>query len=283
LINIKAVLQLIRVKQWYKNLLVLTPLLFGGLLFSLDATLSIIRAMLIFCAVSGSIYILNDIRDKERDAHHPKKQYRPIPSGAISVHHAWGIASILLVLAIIGLIPMKPLFIGIIGLYVIQNIAYTLWLKNLFIVDVIVIGVGFILRILAGCVTLDVALSPWLFTATFLIALMLGFSKRYAEITRTESACAHRPVLQAYNCTILQAYIIVSSSVVLIVYLIYAISGAHSPYFVLTIPCAVYGIFTFLAQSLIAGFDPDDMFKDYAFLANLLVWFALVVVVLYGL
>lgn len=283
MINIKQVLQLIRVKQWYKNLLVLTPLLFGNLLFSPDALLSVIDATLVFCAVSGIIYILNDIRDKDRDSHHLKKKNRPLPSGAVSVNEAWVIAIILLIFTIIALIPMNPLFIGVIGFYVIQNLAYTFWLKNLVIVDVIVIGVGFVLRVLAGCIAADLYLSPWLFTATFLIALMLGFSKRYSEMITTESAITHRPVLGEYNSTVLQAYLILSSTAALIVYLIYAITGAHTNYFVLTIPFAVYGIFSFLAKSLISGLDPDDLLKDYAFLTNLILWFAVVVLVLYGL
>lgn len=242
-----------------------------------------IDATLIFCAVSGIIYILNDIRDKDRDSHHPKKKNRPLPSGAISVNEAWIIAIILLIFTIIAMIPMNLLFIGIIGFYVIQNLAYTFWLKNLVIVDVIVIGVGFVLRVLTGCIAADLYLSPWLFTATFLIALMLGFSKRYSEIVTTESAITHRPVLGEYNNTLLQAYLILSSTAALIVYLIYAITGIHTHYFVLTIPFAVYGIFSFLAKSLISGLDPDDLLKDYAFLTNLILWFAVVVVVLYGL
>ena len=107
---------------------------------------------------------------------------------------------------------MNLLFIGIIGFYVIQNLAYTFWLKNLVIVDVIIIGVGFVLRVLAGCIAADLYLSPWLFTATFLIALMLGFSKRYSEMITTESAITHRPVLGEYNSTVLQGYLILSST-----------------------------------------------------------------------
>ena len=283
MISINAVLQLIRVKQWYKNLLVLTPLLFGNLLFSPNALFLVIDATLAFCAVSGIIYIFNDIRDMDRDSHHEKKKKRPLPSGAVSMNEAWITVFILLIFAIIALIPMNLLFIGVIGFYVIQNLAYTFWLKNLVVVDVIVIGVGFVLRVLAGCIAADLYLSPWLFTATFLIALMLGFSKRYSEIVITESATAHRPVLGEYNNTVLQAYLILSSTAALIVYLIYAITGVHTNYFVLTIPFAVYGIFSFLSKSLISGFDPDDLLKDYAFLTNLILWFATVVLVLYGL
>ncbi len=177
---------------------------------------------------------------------------------------------------------MNILFVGVIALYVVQNLLYTFWLKNLVIVDVIVIGVGFVLRVLAGCIAADLFLSPWLFTATFLIALMLGFSKRYSEIVNTESAISHRPVLGEYNSVVLQAYLVSSSTAALIVYLIYAITGVHSSYFVLTIPFAVYGIFSFLSKSLVTGLDPDDLLRDYAFFANLLLWFAVVVLVLYG-
>ncbi|WP_181391427.1 UbiA family prenyltransferase [Methanospirillum stamsii] len=282
MINIKSVLQLIRVKQWYKNLLVLTPLLFGDLLFSLDVLFSVIIATLVFCAVSGIIYILNDIRDKERDSHHPKKLKRPLPSGAISVKEALFLVVILFILTIIGLTHMNPLFGCVIGLYIVQNIAYTYWLKNVAIVDVIVIGVGFVLRVLAGCIVADVFLSPWLFTAAFLLALLLGFSKRYSEIGIIESAIAHRPVLGEYNGIVLQAYLILSATAVLMVYLIYAITGSHTSYFVLTIPFAIFGIFSFLSKSLISGLDPDDLLKEYAFLTNLLLWFAVVVLVLYG-
>lgn len=283
MISIKLVLQLIRVKQWYKNLLVFAPLLFGDLLFSTDVLFPVIDAVLIFCMISGIIYILNDINDKDRDSYHPKKKKRPLPSGLITVREALFIVIILLLFTIIGLIPTNHLFLAVIGLYVVQNIAYTFWLKNIVIVDVIVIGIGFVLRVLAGCIAANVLLSPWLFTAAFLLALLLGFSKRYSEMVVIESASAHRPVLNEYNTNVLQAYLILSATSTLIVYLIYAINGTQTPYFVLTIPFAVYGIFSFLSKSLISGLDPDDLLKDYTFLTNLILWFTMVVFVLYGL
>jgi 4-hydroxybenzoate polyprenyltransferase len=174
------------VKQWYKNLLVLTPLLFGDLLFNPDKLFLALDATMVFCAVSGLIYILNDSRDIHRDIHHPVKRKRPLASGEVTIPQALMIALLCLISAIIGQFCLPPLFLVVIGAYVFQNFAYTFWLKNLPIIDVLIIGIGFVLRVLAGCIAIDVLLSPWLFVATFLIAMMLGFSKRRAELELTD-------------------------------------------------------------------------------------------------
>lgn len=261
----------------------MTPLLFGDLLFTQNVLLQVIIATLVFCAVSGFIYILNDIKDRACDVYHPIKKDRPLVSGAVSIIQAWIIAMILLLIAIIGLIMMPPLFTGVICLYVVQSVLYTLWMKNIVIVDVIIIGIGFVLRVLAGCIAADVILSPWLFTAAFLLALLLGFSKRSFEKGLILDATEHRSVLGNYHNFVLQAYLIISATAVLMVYIIYAITGSHTEYFVLTIPFVIFGVFSFLSKSLVSGLDPDALLKDSGFLANLIIWLVVVVFLLYGL
>jgi 4-hydroxybenzoate polyprenyltransferase len=182
-------------------------------------------------------------------------------------------------IAICSFLPITFAFI-ILG-YFLLNILYSIYLKHLFIIDVLTIGAFFILRVLGGAVAVKVQLSSWLFVATFILALLLGFSKRSSELSNMENAINHRKVLVQYDLVILRTFVIISATVALIVYLIYAIIVIKNQDFLLSTPFVLYGILLFLSSSLHKGSDPDDIFKDHAFVANLILWVCVVVTTLY--
>jgi 4-hydroxybenzoate polyprenyltransferase len=274
-------INLIRVRQWYKNILVFTPIVFANLLKNPDALISAVLAFCAFCTISSSTYIFNDIRDASTDAYHPTKKNRPIAAGLVSKRVAVVIAFAFAgaAIAICTLLPIRFAFI-ILG-YFLLNILYSLYLKQLFIIDVLTIGAFFILRVLGGAVAVNVQLSSWLFVATFILALLLGFSKRSSELSSVGNAINHRKVLAQYDAVILRTFVIISATVALIVYLIYAIIVEKNQDFLLTTPFVLYGILLFLSSSLHKGSDPDEIFRDRAFVVNLILWGCVVVTTLY--
>jgi 4-hydroxybenzoate polyprenyltransferase len=281
-INLGAYARLLRVKQYYKNLLVLAPLLFAGILSVPEKFATAFLAFIAFCLLSSLVYIFNDFRDIEKDRNHPKKRMRPLVTGEISTNKAIMVSGIL----VLGLIPifllLPPTFFLVSIGYAILTIIYTLYLKKFALIDVFSIGVGFVLRVLAGSVAVEVTLSAWLFMAAFLLALVLGFSKRSSELTLCEDTTSHRDVLGSYDLTLLRSYVLVATTSVVMVYLIYAITVVEDHIFVVTSIFVLYGTFRFLSLSLKEGFDPDSMFRDKPFMVNILLWIIAVVVALYA-
>lgn len=274
------IIRLMRVKQWYKNLLVFVPVVFAHFLFIPDKLLLAIITFFAFCTISSATYILNDMVDFKKDFQHPVKRNRPLTSGKIKMHMAGLLAFSLGVITML-LCLFLPLITSLIIIgYFVLNIFYSFYLKNIFIVDVMTIGIMFILRVLAGSESVDVHLSSWLFIATFVIALLLGFSKRSNELT-LEDSVNYRKVLEKYDPVLLRAFILISAITALIVYLIYTIIVVNEIYFILTIPFVFYGLFLFLSFTIHDGIDPDDIFKNTAFDINIVLWLVIMVVSLY--
>jgi len=184
-------------------------------------------------------------------------------------------------LALLLAVRMTPDFSLIILSYIVLNLLYSFWLKHIFIIDIFSIGIGFILRVMAGSVALGVSLSPWLFIATFLLALTLGFSKRSAELSLSNSPSEKRKVLEFYDMRILRSFAILSTTLVVIIYLIYAITVVTDHLFILTSIFVLYGCFRFLAFSLEKGLDPDELLTDRPFTLNIIIWILTVVATLY--
>lgn len=274
------IVKLMRVKQWYKNILVFVPVVFAHYLFIPEKLFLAVITFFAFCAISSATYILNDMVDFKRDLQHPVKKNRPLTSGKVKIHIAGLLAFFLGVITML-LCLFLPLVTSLIIIgYFVLNIFYSFYLKNIFIVDVMTIGIMFIMRVLAGSESVDVHLSSWLFIATFVIALLLGFSKRSNELT-LEDATNHRKVLENYDSVLLRAFILISAITALIVYLIYTIIVVNEKYFILTIPFVFYGLFLFLSFTIHDGIDPDDIFKNTAFDVNIIVWLVIMVVSLY--
>jgi 4-hydroxybenzoate polyprenyltransferase len=274
------IIRLMRVRQWYKNILVFVPVVFAHFLFLPDKLIIALCTFFAFCAIASCTYIINDIVDMKSDSFHPIKKNRPLASGKITKQSAI-LLIILLGSVTISLCLILPFIASMIIFgYFILNLCYSFYLKQLFIIDVMVIGISFVLRVLAGSESVDVHLSSWLFIATFVLALLLGFSKRSNELNMS-NAQNHRKVLIKYDPVILRAFILISTITALIVYLIYAITVIKEQYFILTAPFVCYGLFLFLSFTIHDGIDPDDIFKNLAFDLNLLVWLIMVVASLY--
>lgn len=248
---IRAIISSMRPKQWTKNFFIFFALVFDKQLFHIPALLHTIAGFGIFCFISSSVYIINDIFDIEVDKQHPTKKNRPLPSGKLSVATAWASAGILVAfsLAAAAFLELKLLYI-VLG-YLLLNLAYSKWLKHIAILDVFIIATGFILRVEAGVVLIVVErFSPWLYVVTTLGALYLGFGKRRAELSLLSSgAGSHRKVLDGYSIPLLDQYITIVSAATILSYSLYTFSAPNLPQnhsMMLTIPFMAYIIFRYL-------------------------------------
>ena len=286
--NFIIYLKLLRVQQWAKNGFIFVPLFFSQNLFNTNFLILSISAFFSFCFISSSMYIINDILDKERDKFHPIKKLRPIASGSVSIIEGFIISFIFLILSIFTASTLPQTFYLIILAYLFLQIIYTLSLKNFVILDGISIALGFILRILGGGVAIDVPISSWLFLCTFFLALFLAFCKRRAEM-ELENYSDQRQVLEKYSKTFLDHLISISAGITVLCYSLYIISPEtikkfHSPYLILTLPFVVYGIYRYLYLVHIKniGEEPSSvLFKDKPFLLNILLWIIIFFAILY--
>jgi len=269
--SIAGLLRAMRPKQWTKNLFIFIAVLFdqkliaAGPFFSTPLGRSLLGFALL-CLVSGAVYLLNDIIDVEQDRAHPTKRKRPIASGALPIRAAW--------LAAIGLSPIGLLlafaldagFGAVLLAYWINTIAYTFKLKHVVIFDVLSIALGFVLRVVAGVILVNVErFSPWLYVFAALISLFLGFSKRRGEIALLEgNAADHRAILEEYNLEFLDGMMNVVMSAAIVTYAFYTFSAPNLPpnnTMMLTIPFVLYGIFRYLYLVHVRGETrpPDEV------------------------
>jgi 4-hydroxybenzoate polyprenyltransferase len=286
----------LRPAQWTKNLIVFAGLLFGerasGPAF-LDprAIGQALAAFVIFCALSGVVYLINDVADREADARHPRKRYRPIASGALSPRVAIGFAVALTVVALAAAYMLRPAFALVSVAYVALLGVYSGPLKHVVIIDVLTIAIGFVLRAVAGAVAIDVPISHWLLILTILLALFLALSKRRHELVLlADGATGHRPILEEYSPYLLDQMIAVVTASTLISYVIYTISPEtvqkfHTDYLGLTLVFPLYGIFRYLylVHQKEGGGSPADMLvTDRPLLACVALWAMTVTFIIYG-
>lgn len=226
-LSLVQLLILLRPHQWVKNGLVVLPILFARKIGEPAAWQNIGLALAAFCLVSSVAYIVNDVRDRESDRFHPEKKHRPVASGRIAPLPALGVAGLLLILAGVLAMTVSTLLLMVVGMYLALQVAYTLALKRVVLLDVICIAAGFVLRADAGAVAIEVPISPWLVGCTFTICLFMGFCKRFGELTaidNPEAAARHRAVLAGYSLPLLQQLIAISAAVSVMSYLAYTVS-----------------------------------------------------------
>jgi 4-hydroxybenzoate polyprenyltransferase len=255
-----------RPKQWTKNIAVFAALIFDRQLFNLNSDLRTLTGFILFSLISGSVYLFNDVMDIESDKKHPIKQNRPIASGKLPIPTALFFASLISIISLIMSFWLSPGF-GIVGsIYLITNLAYSKWLKHIVIIDVIVIALGFVLRVASGVSLINVErFSPWLYVVTTLLALYIGFGKRRSELVLlNEGAVHHRRVLDGYTLPFLDQIITIVSSTTIIAYSLYTFSAPNLPAdhsMMLTIPFVLYGIFRYLylIQVQHAGGAPEEL------------------------
>lgn len=284
------ILRTMRPHQWVKNLFVLTPLVFAGQLTHVDRVLLAVLAFALFCALSGAVYLLNDIVDRDKDRLHPLKQHRPIPAGRLPVPTAWAAFGVIVAVSLAGALAINLALFGTAAGYLVLNVAYSLALKHVVFVDVVSIALGFILRILAGAAAVAVPISVWLVLCTFLLALFLGLGKRKHELlVFGDDEARRRRVIEHYTVQHLDMALNIVAAVTTLVYLLYTQSertvrefGTHN--LVFTLPFVVFGIVRYLQilSSHRQEESPTDyIIKDIPFVANLALWGITVTLVIY--
>jgi 4-hydroxybenzoate polyprenyltransferase len=286
-----ALLLALRPRQWTKNLLVFAGLIFGERLLDASAVANAALAFVVFCLLSGVVYIVNDVRDAEADRLHPVKSRRPIAAGDLSATAALVFAAVLGAGAVSAAFLVSPAF-GVIGLtYVVLLGLYSVWLKHVVILDVLTLAVGFVLRAWSGAVAVDVAVSHWLLLLTLLLALFLALSKRRAEITGLAgNASNHRPLLAEYNPQLLDQMIGVVTASTVVAYALYTIDAETVARFgtdrlVWTVPFPLYWIFRYLylVHRRDGGGDPSEtLVTDRPLLICAALWGAAIIALVYG-
>ena len=277
-------LRLLRPTQWSKNVFLFAGLIFGRKLTDAPSVAAALLGFACFSLLASAVYIINDIRDREEDRLHPRKRLRPIASGQISARTATTLAIVLLVVSLSGAWLLSPGFL-VVGLgYFLLQFAYTMTLKHVVLLDVICIGLGFVLRAVAGAVVVDVAISHWLVICTFTLCLFMGFSKRRCELTALAEnggtdAGRHRKTLSLYTPEMLNHFTTLTAGVAVVSFMLYAtddrtVHEFRTNYLVYTLPIVVYAIFRFaylVEHGLVDG-PTDVMTRDRSFQAAITLW-----------
>ena len=288
---IGAAVKSMRPRQWVKNIFVAGPLVFARLVGDPRALLRTAAAFGIFCVLSSTVYLINDLVDLEKDRAHPVKRRRPIAAGALSPDAARALAAALGLLALAGATLLGPGvgFAGTAAAYLTLNLAYSLWLKKVAFVDVACLSAFFLMRVLAGAFAIPVPASRWLLVCTLLLSALLGFGKRAHELRVSgESARAQRDVLGRYELPTLRRLMSVLGVLTTVTYLVYTQSMHARELFhvdlVWTVPFVAFGIFRFLwitGRKADAESPTDSMLRDVPFVVNLLLYAASVLGLLY--
>jgi 4-hydroxybenzoate polyprenyltransferase len=280
----------LRPHQWTKNFVVLAPLLFAELLFDVPSLLRAIGAFLVFCALSGAVYLVNDLADLEGDRRHPVKGRRPLASGALSQGFAKWAAILLAGAAFAAAWLLGLSFAAVALVYVLAMAAYSVVLKNVVVLDVLVLAFGFVLRAIAGAVAIDVAFSNWLLICTLLLALFLALAKRRQELMLLAgNAAEHRRILGEYSPYLLDQMIAVVTASTVVSYALYTLAPETVARFgtdrlVWTLPFVLYGIFRYLylVHRKEEGGNPSQvLLNDRPILVTVALWAATVVMLIY--
>ena len=286
---LKAILKAMRPRQWTKNAVVFAALVFDRQLLFPGPFLRTLAGFIIFCLLSGVVYIINDIAYVDADRNHPKKRLRPIASGQLPIPAARAAVIALIIVIFPVSYLLSPGFMLVALLYLLVNLAYSQWIKHIPLLDVFSIAAGFVLRVAAGVMLIQVArFSPWLYVVTTLGSLYIGFGKRRAELALlAEGANSHRRVLDGYTIPLLDQFIIIVSSITIIAYSLYTFSAPNLPEnhaMMLTIPFVLYGIFRYLyliQMTERAGAPEEVLLSDRPLQIDILLWGLSVLVSIY--
>jgi 4-hydroxybenzoate polyprenyltransferase len=278
---VKRLIEELRPKQWYKQGVIFVPLLFSKNLTNIDSIISILIATISFCLISSSVYIINDISDAEEDREHPVKKHRPIASGDVSIRLGIVTALLLFIISVgLGYI-LGLLFLAVILIYFIQNLLYSYWLKRIAFIDILMISFGFVLRSTSGAVAISEPVSPWLISCIGFLALLLGVGKRKNEIQTIDDSDS-RNVLKQYKLVGIDRIMTVVVTTLISVYALYTFTYEYN-LMIVTVPSVIFALFRYmyLVQCLGIGSKPYKLIKDKQFVANILLWFLLTLIVLY--
>jgi 4-hydroxybenzoate polyprenyltransferase len=282
----KVIFDLLRVKQWPKNLLIYAALVFTNNLFNPVYFFKVSIGFFLLCFASSALYIFNDICDCKSDKLHPQKKSRPIASGAVRVDFAWIMSVILALISLTGSFFLSFGFFLIVVIYMLMTSTYTLYLKHVVIIDVFILATGFVLRAAAGALVLSVTISPWLLICTMLLALFVVLAKRRNELTIPD-ALKHRKILEEYSIPLLDEMISVVTASTVIAYSLYTFTSPTAVkhnYLMLTIPFVLYGIFRYLYlvhKKNLGGSPEIILLTDMPILIDVVLFVASTIVIVY--
>lgn len=288
--KISAIVRSMRPAQWTKNLFVFAALIFARRFFSPRDLALTFGAFVVFCVASGAFYIFNDLRDCEEDRAHPKKCLRPIAHGDLGRGPASAAFVVLSAAGLAAAFFLNRNFFAAVAVYLALQFAYSLKLKHVVILDIFVIAAGFVIRVVAGGLVIDVPISSWLLICTTLLALLLAMGKRRHELVLLEDkATNHRAILREYSAYLLDQMISVVTASTLIAYCLYTISAETvakfgTEHLIWTAAFVLYGIFRYLylIHQKGKGGSPEEMIlQDRPLLLNIVLWIAAVVVIIY--
>ena len=285
-----ALVEAVRPRQWTKNVFVFAALVFGGRLFDRASVLRALGAFAVFCAAASAVYLANDTADREHDARHPEKNARPVASGRLPAGVALAAASALSILALAASAALSRGLLWVVLGYLAMSFAYSAGLKRIFLVDVMIVAFGFVLRAAAGAAVLRIEISPWLLCCSFLLALFLAFGKRRAELALLgDAATAHRAALGQYSVPLLDRWITALSGATIVSYALYTQSPRTVEHFgttnlLYTLPFVVYALFRY--QHAVtgdgSGGDPGlALVRNPSLLVALVGWALAAAVVIY--
>lgn len=282
---------LIRPRQWLKNVFVFAAIIFAGQLLNFHLLFLNIIAFAAFCGVSGMTYIINDITDLEADRIHKKKRFRPLAAGELTINEAKIFFVVIAILTTILCYRLGLNFSAVIIIYFIINLFYSVWIKEVVIVDVFFISFGFMLRVVGGAAAINVSISSWMILTTIFISLFLAISKRRAELSSvdTENIERQRKVLRHYDVIFTDQMNTVAATGTIICYALYTVSEKatstfHTDNLIYTTPFVIYGIFRYLylIHKKNLGESPEQIVtKDIPLIISIALWFLVSVFIIY--
>jgi 4-hydroxybenzoate polyprenyltransferase len=278
--RLRAAVAALRPRQWSKNLLLFAGIVFAAELGDRGRWVAALVAFAAYCAASSAAYLVNDVRDARSDRLHPVKRQRPVACGDLAPAAAMGVAAALAGLAIVAAATLGPGSLACMAAFLLLQGGYSLWLKSVELLDVLVIAMLFVLRAAAGAIAVDVRISPWLLICTFLLALFLALAKRRAEL-RLGGARA-RPALNGYSDALLDRLLGVVAGATVVAYTAYTLTAHESPWLVLTVPLVVFGLSRYLRLLHRRGLGEEPeavLVTDLPILATVAVWAAVCAVV----
>lgn len=273
----------LRPKQWTKNILVFAALIFSIKVVTVEMWIKCIAGFILFCLVSGCVYVLNDYVDREADSRHPEKKYRPIASGRLQPNHALLFGGFLLMGSLVMAFVLDPLFSLLLLVYFMTNVAYSMKLKHIVIIDVMVIAFGFVLRAIGGGLVIGIAFTPWFLICTMLLALFLAISKRRHELyLLSEHKGEHRKVLEQYSPELLSQLNSIVTTAAIMSYSLFTFTSGHTIHLMWTIPLVMYGIFRYLYLIHMKGKGgkPEEILLEDGHILTTVMLFALMVVII---
>jgi len=286
----KNILVSMRPQQWVKNVFLFIGLVFSHNLFDVHLLQKVMSGFLLFCLGASSVYIFNDIQDRKRDKEHPEKSKRPLASGNLRLVDAYVTSVVLVAISFVGAFLIDRAFFIILATYVVMNVAYSIRIKHIVILDVMCIAFGFVFRVFAGTMLAGVDPSDWLIICTITLSLFLGLSKRRQELAVIGAdASNYRRVLTDYNIAFLDQMIAVATACTVMSYALYTVADETVARFgtrnlVFTIPFVIYGIYRYLYlihRKELGGNPTEELTSDLPMFLNGLIWFVVVLFIIY--